>query len=422
MIVEKKKIVKNPIRQIGTDIQLSPTEIVISIARALGLRIRYDKDENGKVIGVSAYGGRCLRLADHCTYMQTWVDAGTWNSPYRHDIVICDNPSEQFAKTQVQSGYDFTISEFVHGTQDMTVEKVRMIAYDIKQAINVGQYANNVRGEKRILTSTHDADDNQQSTQATNKQNMTDNKQDTNMKTENRKRNVVRLNESQLKQMIAEHVQEALNESFDEHFKSIVDNAMQRLKNGEKPEDVFDYVYDFRDGYAAVDLDNKMNWIDTEGNLLFPNQWFNNCWDFCEGYASILLKGKCNWIDKEGNLLFPNQWFDSCYDFQDGYALVFINDNCNWIDKEGNLLFPNQWFDWGEDFREGYAKVNLKGNEYYIDEECNLYDYATRHPLGINVKTMKQNESKVGRRNVIRLTESDLRLMIEECIRKALYN
>ena len=242
------------------------------------------------------------------------------------------------------------------------------------------------------------------------------------MKTENRNRNVVRLNESQLKQMIAEHVQEALNESFDEHFKSIVDNAMQRLKNGEKPEDVFDYVYDFRDGYAAVDLDNKMNWIDTEGNLLFPNQWFNNCWDFCEGYASILLKGKCNWIDKEGNLLFPNQWFDSCYDFQDGYALVFINDNCNWIDKEGNLLFPNQWFDWGDDFREGYAKVNLKGNEYYIDEECNLYDYATRHPLGINVKTMKQNESKVGRRNVIRLTESDLRLMIEECIRKALYN
>lgn len=179
------------------------------------MKIRYDKDENGKIIGVSAYGGRYLRLADHCAYMQTWVDAGIWNSPYRHDIVICDNPSEQYAKTQVQSGYDFKISEFVHGIQDMTVEKVRMIAYDIKQAINVGQYANNVRGEKRILTSTHDADDNQQSAQATNKQNITDNKQDTNMKTENRKRNVVRLTESKLKQIVAESVRKVLNEIGD---------------------------------------------------------------------------------------------------------------------------------------------------------------------------------------------------------------
>lgn len=216
MLVEKKrrKIVKNPIRQIGTDIQLSPTAIVISIANALGLKIRYDRDENGKVIGVSAYAGDCLRLADHCTYMQTWVDAGTWNSPYRNDIVICDNPSEQYAKTQVQSGYDFTISEFIYGTENMTVEQVRMIAYDIKQALIVGQYPNNVRGEKRILTSTHDADDNPQSTQDATKQNITNNQQDTNMKTENRKRNVVRLNEAQLKQMIAESVKNVLNEKY----------------------------------------------------------------------------------------------------------------------------------------------------------------------------------------------------------------
>ena len=216
MIVEKKK--RESIKQIGLDVQPLAKNVVIAIANALGLKIRYDKDEDGKVIGVSAYGGRCLRLADHCTYMQTWVDAGTWNSPYRNDIVICDNPSEQFAKTQVQSGYDFTISEFLYGTQDMTVEKAKMIAYDIKQAINVGQYANNARGEKRILTSTHDADDNPQSTQDATEQNITnnqENKQDTNMKTENRKRNVVRLTESQLKQMITESVKKVLNEYDD---------------------------------------------------------------------------------------------------------------------------------------------------------------------------------------------------------------
>lgn len=48
----------------------SAREIVIMIANVLGFKIH----ENS--YGVSAYGGNksiWFRIADHCTYMQTWV-------------------------------------------------------------------------------------------------------------------------------------------------------------------------------------------------------------------------------------------------------------------------------------------------------------------------------------------------------------
>ena len=156
MIEEKKKPKGGPIKQIGLDIPPLASSIVIQIANALGMRVRYDKDEEGNFIGVSAYIGNCLRLADHRTYLQTWVDAGTWNAPYRYDIVIEDEPT--IAKTQVQAGYDFTVLEYVVNSQEMDVEKAKMIAYDIRNAINTGAYANNIGAERIRLESNHESD------------------------------------------------------------------------------------------------------------------------------------------------------------------------------------------------------------------------------------------------------------------------
>ena len=110
-----------------------------------------------------------------------------------------------------------------------------------------------------------------------------------NIKTENRNRNVVRLTETELKQIIAESVRMVLNESFDD--------ALRRVKNGEDPNRVFDYCDDFQEGYAAVELNRKMNWIDTEGNLLSPNQWFDLCGSFSEGYAAIKINRIMNGND-----------------------------------------------------------------------------------------------------------------------------
>lgn len=130
------------ISKIGKEIPFHPTAIVMSIANAFDLKINHDKDENGKVIGVSVYAGDCLRLSDHCTDIQKLIDEGLLKAHYLYNIVICDNPSEQKSITNTQNESDYSISEFIYSTQGMTVKKMRMIAYDIKHVMDGGEYEN----------------------------------------------------------------------------------------------------------------------------------------------------------------------------------------------------------------------------------------------------------------------------------------
>jgi hypothetical protein len=144
---KRKAVVSDPIKRIGLNGGNSAREIVIQIAKALGFKIHEDDK------GVSACGGNAIRIADHCTYMQDWVDNETWRAPVRLDIVIEDEPTE--AATQVRAGCDFGITEFVSQTNDIDPQKARMIAYDIRNTMNGNPYANNVRSERRNLVATH---------------------------------------------------------------------------------------------------------------------------------------------------------------------------------------------------------------------------------------------------------------------------
>lgn len=184
---KRKEIVRNSIKRIGLDCGNRAREIVLQIAIALGFKIHEDE------FGVSAYGGNAIRISDHCTYMQTWVDNETWNAPLRLDVVIEDEPTE--AVTQVRVGYDFTITEFVSQSSDIDTQKARTIAYDIRNAMTGNPYANNVRGEKRNLVATHG-----------------NNTQQINCNT-NMNKNKIRLTESQLHNMISESVKRILSET-----------------------------------------------------------------------------------------------------------------------------------------------------------------------------------------------------------------
>ena len=201
LTVKKKKPLADPIKRIGLNAEPLARDIVIQIANALGLKVKYDKDEEGNIIGVSAYGGDCLRLADHCTYLQTWVDAGTWKSPYRKDVVIEDE--DTFAMEQVQEGYDFDVDEYVIKSQDMDVNKAKMIAYDIRNAINTGIYANNVGAERRHLVATH---------KLSTPENEESNNEINESKTNKNMKNTIKLNEEQLRQIVAESVKKVLGE------------------------------------------------------------------------------------------------------------------------------------------------------------------------------------------------------------------
>lgn len=97
----------------------------------------------------------------------------------------------------------------------------------------------------------------------------------------------------------------------------------------------FDWVSDFKDGFATVVLNDKYNFINTKGQLL-SKQWFDSVRNFKEGFASVYLSDKYNFIDTEGKLL-SQQWFDMAWDFNDGFAWVGLNGMWYNLDTEGNL-------------------------------------------------------------------------------------
>ena len=144
------------------------------------------------------------------------------------------------------------------------------------------------------------------------------------------------------------------------------------LDQGVDPEEIFDRIGDFSNGYARVELNNKWNFIDTQGKLFSPNQWFDGAGTFSDGYATVKLNYKYNLIDTQGKLVSPNQWFDGVYNFSDGYAMIKLNGKWNLIDTQGKLVSPNQWFDDISKFFNGYATVKLNNKWNLIDTQGKL--------------------------------------------------
>ena len=85
------------------------------------------------------------------------------------------------------------------------------------------------------------------------------------------------------------------------------EEAQVLLNNGEKPEDVFEKVYPFYEGFARVKLNGKWNFIDTKGSIL-SDTWFDYAFPFKEGFGEVELNGKWNYyIDKDGLLYDMNK-------------------------------------------------------------------------------------------------------------------
>lgn len=138
---------KSHIKAININECHSAKIIVEMIAKALGFKIHVNDR------GITAYGGNLIRISDHRTYMQTWVDNNTWNAQIRLDIVIEDE--ETVGTTDVRNGIDFSIDEYIYKTNSINAEIVRVIAFDIQNVLNGQCFANNAQGEIKPLLTTH---------------------------------------------------------------------------------------------------------------------------------------------------------------------------------------------------------------------------------------------------------------------------
>ena len=178
-------------------------------------------------------------------------------------------------------------------------------------------------------------------------------------------------------------------------FKDGLENALNRLRNGEHPSVVFNWIGDenvgmlpvefmgkmnyltkdnrilmgqwvddarnFREGLAVVEVYGKgYNFINTKGEIISKN-WFDYVYAFDEGISRVYVKGKgWNYINTKGKLL-SQTWFDGAYDFADGFGCIYVNGKgWNFINTKGEII-SKTWFDNAYIFRKGVARVWVKG-------------------------------------------------------------
>ena len=210
--------------------------------------------------------------------------------------------------------------------------------------------------------------------------------------------------------MTIEQLEDTLGRNFYQTFKPytreelhakgfiLFDEVQELLDDGKKPEEIFKYIDAFCEGFALVELNDKINFINTNSQLI-SNTWFDYGGYFRDGFARVQLNDKCNFINTNGQIIsktwfdyggyfrdgfacvkLNNQWnfintngqiisktwFGDCYAFYNGFAVVRLNGKWNFINTDGQII-SNTWFDGCGIFKNGFARVELNGKTNYIN-------------------------------------------------------
>ena len=148
--------------------------------------------------------------------------------------------------------------------------------------------------------------------------------------------------------MTIEQLEDTLGRNFYQTFKPytreelhakgfiLFDEVQELLDDGKKPEEIFKYIDAFCEGFALVELNDKINFINTNSQLI-SNTWFDYGGYFRDGFAYVRLNNKCNFINTDGQLL-SNTWFDDCGIFKNGFARVKLNGQEHYINTNGQIV------------------------------------------------------------------------------------
>jgi hypothetical protein len=157
------------------------------------------------------------------------------------------------------------------------------------------------------------------------------------------------------------------------------DGALEYYKSiGKEPYFIYDYIGEFSNGFAAVELEGKgWNFINTNGELLWKeDKWFDFVGDFYNGPARVKLEGKgWNLIKPNGELVWKeDEWFDYVWIFYNGFAWGEIKgQGWNFINTQGELVWKGEeWFDNVDNFYNGFARVKIEGKYNFINPQGEL--------------------------------------------------
>ena len=181
--------------------------------------------------------------------------------------------------------------------------------------------------------------------------------------------------------MTIEQLEDTLGRNFYQTFKPytreelhakgfiLFDEVQELLDDGKKPEEIFKYIDAFCEGFALVELNDKINFINTNSQLI-SNTWFDYGGYFRDGFARVQLNDKCNFINTNGQII-SKTWFDDCGNFHNGFAIVALNHKWNFINTNGQII-SNTWFDGCGYFDNGVARVYLNHKWNFINTNGQL--------------------------------------------------
>lgn len=101
---------------------------------------------------------------------------------------------------------------------------------------------------------------------------------------------------------------------------------------------MYDEVFFFKEGLAAVELDEKCGYIDAANNVVIPFE-YETAMSFSEGLASVVKGGKCGYINKDNEVVIPFI-YDAATPFEGGegkvkkdgrWGTIFPDGSVKWI-------------------------------------------------------------------------------------------
>ena len=98
---------------------------------------------------------------------------------------------------------------------------------------------------------------------------------------------------------------------------------------------MYDEVFFFKDGLAAVELEEKCGYINPENEVVIPFE-YETAMSFSEGFASVVKGGKCGYIDKNNEVVIPFV-YDAATPFEGGEAKVKKDGRWGTIFPDGTV-------------------------------------------------------------------------------------
>lgn len=164
--------------------------------------------------------------------------------------------------------------------------------------------------------------------------------------------------------------------------------------NGKPLNDLwFSGINKYQEGFCLVKYEDKVNFMDTKGNLLLGGpeniaNWVDSARNFKNGIAVIVLPNstKITFIDTKGRRLTNKVFSGIGSDFINGYCLVRCEDNLYHIidDKTFEPITPG--FERVESptmrpvaFNNGIIIVNINNKDDYKEDKLGLYNFEKRH-------------------------------------------